>query len=108
MVDLAGDGLPLPRGETLDGVSLRPALINPAAATGFKPYALSQFPRCPSDTSNASMFWKDNMCEWVERQEIFSMGFSIRIFSEEHRKPPENLSLYIYRYWAEQVPHAGG
>ena len=74
MLDLAG--LPLPRGETLDGVSLRPALIGPAP--GLKTVALSQFPRCPSDTSNASRFWKDNMCEWVERSQIFSMGYSIR------------------------------
>ena len=84
MIDLAGSGgLPLP-GETLDGVSLRPALVAPgdtATAGLLKPYALSQFPRCPADTSNASMFWKDNMCEWVERSEIFAMGFSIRTTS---------------------------
>jgi iduronate 2-sulfatase len=74
VVDLVG--LEPPKGETLDGVSLRPALTDPAV--GLKPYALSQFPRCPADTANASMFWKDNMCEWIERSNFFAMGFSIR------------------------------
>eukprot|EP01050_Picozoa_sp_SAG11_P025878 SAG11_NODE_5997_length_1414_cov_1.286692_1_plen_175_part_00 len=74
MIDLAG--LMPPTGETLDGVSLRSALTG--STTGLKAYALSQYPRCPADTANVSMFWKDNMCEWIERSQIFAMGYSLR------------------------------
>jgi iduronate 2-sulfatase len=72
--DLAG--LQLPHGEVLDGVSLRPALTGDAV--GLKSYALSQYPRCPANVDNASLWYKDNVCEWVDRSKIFSMGFSIR------------------------------
>jgi iduronate 2-sulfatase len=75
-------GLPLPEGESLDGQSLVPALQ--AAAAGRPPpptlrsHALSVYPRCPADTSNASQMWRANDCLYVERSAFFSMGVTLR------------------------------
>jgi hypothetical protein len=61
-----------------DGVSLLPIFrslyapsYTPAAAkqvaAELKPYALSQYMRCPKDTTNSSLFWKDNACLMSDR-----------------------------------------
>jgi iduronate 2-sulfatase len=41
-------------------------------------YALSVYPRCPSDTVNASNFWRDNSCLMTERTAFPFMGLSLR------------------------------
>ena len=71
-------GIAPPVGETLDGISLVPALVNPAASSNLKPFALSQYPRCPKETTDPAFFWLNNMCEWVERSATFAMGYSLR------------------------------
>lgn len=49
-----------------------------AAAAPLRSYALSVFPRCPSDTQNASNFWRDNDCMMLERSRFPFMGLSLR------------------------------
>ena len=77
-------GLPLPAGEKLDGKSLKPVLMKPSTdptdpvAEGLKPWALSQYMRCPADRSNASMFWKSNKCLMTDRTMFPFMGYSLR------------------------------
>eukprot|EP00041_Stephanoeca_diplocostata_P016505 m.325400 g.325400 ORF g.325400 m.325400 type:complete len:709 (+) comp20385_c0_seq1:72-2198(+) len=73
--DLAG--IAPPAGETLDGTSLGPLLRGEVAAGTVKPYALSQYPRCPTATNPAD-FWQSNWCEFVDRTQIRFMGYSIR------------------------------
>ena len=102
LADLAG--VPLPAGETLDGSSLGTVLRafgNVSSGTrnaagdghgadgggrgsaasadlGPRGWALSQYPRCPKST-NASDFYQNNVCEFVERSEIPYMGYSLRV-----------------------------
>eukprot|EP01051_Picozoa_sp_SAG22_P002379 SAG22_NODE_104_length_20159_cov_5.877517_18_plen_262_part_00 len=74
-------GLALPAGETLDGKSLAPVLHapnDPKVADALKPFALSQYMRCPQDTANASNFWKDNNCLMTDRTLMPFMGYSLR------------------------------
>lgn len=64
--------------EVLDGVSLLPVLLNPRddnLARALKPYALSQYMRCPKDPS---LPWKSNDCLFVDRSKINVMGYTIR------------------------------
>ena len=70
-------GIPLPRGEALDGQSLA-GLIGGSTAPLPRTYALSVYPRCPADTSNPATFWRDNDCLTVERSAFFAMGVSLR------------------------------
>ena len=51
---------------------------NAALAAALKPWALSQYMRCPADTSNASMFWKGNACLMTDRTLFLFMGYSVR------------------------------
>ena len=74
-------GLQPPEGEELDGKSLAPVLRNPddhAAAAALKPFALSQYMRCPADRANASMYWKGNSCLMTDRTMFPFMGYSLR------------------------------
>ena len=74
-------GLQPPEGEELDGKSLAPVLRDPddhAAAAALKPFALSQYMRCPADRANASMYWKGNSCLMTDRTMFPFMGYSLR------------------------------
>lgn len=45
----------------------------------FLPFpALISGPTIPQDMSNASMYWKNNDCEFIDRSQIPIMGYSIR------------------------------
>eukprot|EP01063_Lacrimia_lanifica_P033873 TRINITY_DN614_c1_g1_i1.p1 TRINITY_DN614_c1_g1~~TRINITY_DN614_c1_g1_i1.p1 ORF type:complete len:730 (+),score=182.08 TRINITY_DN614_c1_g1_i1:64-2253(+) len=59
----------------LDGVSLLPALASPANASGLKPYAVSQYPRCPVDPA---VPWRQNQCTFIDRSQFEVMGYTIR------------------------------
>jgi hypothetical protein len=84
MAELAG--LSLPATEVFDGKSLVPVLVQPsepAVAAALKPYAMSQYMRCPrnapnTDPNNPDMFWKDNDCLFTDRVLIPYFGYTIR------------------------------
>lgn len=87
-IDLVG--LKPPAGETLDGTSLAPLMREPAglAEKGWSKPALSQYPRCPADvdgqwTTNTSLMWMNNWCEFTDRLDVPWMGFSMR--TDEYR-----------------------
>jgi len=76
-------GVPLPAGEVFDGKSLAPLLSNPtsvALADSIKPFAMSQYMRCPR---NASVLWKNNYCLFTDRVNLPYMGYTIR--TRKHR-----------------------
>tara|TARA_B110000977_G_C10810533_1_gene390089 strand:- start:120 stop:530 length:411 start_codon:yes stop_codon:yes gene_type:complete len=61
-----------PSGETLDGTSLASIFEDPSdrvKAKALKPYAMSQYMRCPKGKNllNASLFWKANDCLFTDR-----------------------------------------
>ena len=58
--------------------SLAAVLRDPEGQDDLKPYAISQFPRCPQYTNDSSLFWMNNFCEMVDRSMFFSMGYTIR------------------------------
>eukprot|EP00039_Didymoeca_costata_P032510 m.38126 g.38126 ORF g.38126 m.38126 type:complete len:742 (-) comp9393_c0_seq1:117-2342(-) len=71
-------GIPLPPNEVLDGKSLLPILkdvSNMNLAKNLKPYALSQYMRCPV---NISVPWKNNHCLFDDRVLLKYMGYTIR------------------------------
>ena len=70
-------GVPLPPGETLDGQSLA-GVMRGSTAPLPRNYSLSVYPRCPANTTDNALFWKDNDCVQVERTAFFAMGVSIR------------------------------
>ena len=51
---------------------------NDPVAVALKPYALSQYMRCPADRGNASMYWKSNACLMTDRTMFPFMGYSLR------------------------------
>ena len=74
-------GIDPPKGESLDGRSLAPIFAAPSdvpAAVALKPFALSQFMRCPGDVTNTSTFWKANSCEFTDRVLFPFMGYTLR------------------------------
>lgn len=78
-------GVPLPASYGVDGESLVPALLRAAGAADAPPppphsgaYAFSVYPRCPADLTNASNYWRNNDCLFVERSRIAFMGLSVR------------------------------
>lgn len=76
-------GVPLPAGEVFDGKNLAPLLSNPASlelADSIKPFAMSQYMRCPR---NASVLWKNNYCLFTDRVNLAYMGYTIR--TRKHR-----------------------
>lgn len=82
-IELAG--LRSPAGEILDGTSLAPLLQKPLApAQSWDKVALSQYPRCPASkdgktwTTNTSLMWINNWCEFTDKVDIPWMGFSMR------------------------------
>eukprot|EP00928_Gymnodinium_smaydae_P014135 TRINITY_DN15129_c0_g2_i1.p1 TRINITY_DN15129_c0_g2~~TRINITY_DN15129_c0_g2_i1.p1 ORF type:complete len:745 (+),score=46.39 TRINITY_DN15129_c0_g2_i1:63-2297(+) len=82
LMDLAGVPMTLPSDEVhpLEGRSLRPMLEGHEEK---KRIGLSMFPRCPNGNSpamNASEWWKDNSCLFVDRSEYAFMGLSIRTY----------------------------
>ena len=89
-------GVDLPSGEKLEGTSLVPLLNNPAL-TDFKPYALSQYPRCPS---NMSVPWRNNWCEFVERTRWPVVGFSMRTKQWRYTEWPEWNGTSMTPVWA--------
>ncbi len=81
MLDALGARLAKPRADELDGVSLLPVLRDPsddAVARRLKRFALSQYMRCPADTTNPQNFWRDNGCLTTERTELPFMGYTVR------------------------------
>ena len=81
MADLAG--LTLPSDEVFDGKSLSSVIETPndnGIADALKPYAISQYMRCPKNVSNndPAMYWKDNDCLFTDRVLIEFFGYSIR------------------------------
>lgn len=104
--ELAGVGLP--QGEKLEGTSLVPLLNNPGLSD-FKPYALSQYPRCPK---NISIPWQNNWCEFVERTRWPVMGFSMRTKRWRYTEWPEWNGSNLSPIWdrllgVELYDHAG-
>eukprot|EP00051_Salpingoeca_urceolata_P013734 m.173830 g.173830 ORF g.173830 m.173830 type:complete len:732 (-) comp17879_c0_seq2:80-2275(-) len=98
--------IPLPAGEVVDGKDLSPVLRDPDNATlaaALKPYALSQYMRCPPDTVNASNFWKKNNCLMTDRVQFPFMGYTLRTaewrYTEWFRWNGETLSVH----WNETV-----
>ena len=74
-------GLAPPPGEQLDGKSLAPVIHDPTNETlalALKPFATSQYMRCPSDLADPSQYWKDNNCLRTDRSKFPFMGFTIR------------------------------
>lgn len=76
-------GIPMlgPEAASLDGTSLLPVLRSPSdpgIAARTKPYALSQYMRCPKDTSNPGMYWKQNNCLFTDRTQIPFFGYTLR------------------------------
>ncbi len=68
----------VPASEGLDGVSLLPVLEHPTdseLADALKPWALSQYMRCPADENTP---WKSNDCLMHDRSMIPYMGYSLR------------------------------
>ncbi|KAK7233085.1 sulfuric ester hydrolase [Aureococcus anophagefferens] len=51
------------------------------ATAGGRAEALAEYPRCPSGRrgERASDYWRDNVCEFVERSRFFAMGASLRV-----------------------------
>jgi hypothetical protein len=43
-----------------------------------RPWALSQYPRCPAPGTKPEDYYKSNKCEFVERSKIPVMGYSLR------------------------------
>ena len=71
-------GIPLPAGEVFDGKSLAPLLADPTyvvLADAIKPFAMSQYMRCPP---NSKALWKDNGCLFTDRVNLEYMGYTIR------------------------------
>ena len=61
-------GVPLPAGETLDGLSLAPLLDDPTLTMlPTRDWALSQYPRCPPEGAKPGDYYENNKCEFVER-----------------------------------------
>ena len=76
-------GIDPPKGESLDGTSLAPIFAAPGdapAAVALKPFALSQYMRCPVDANatNASSFWRANNCLFTDRVLFPFMGYTLR------------------------------
>jgi len=74
-------GLPAPAGEIFDGTDLSAVLAAPRdklLAQETKPWAMSQYMRCPSDTRNASNYWKANDCLFVDRVLMPFFGYTLR------------------------------
>ena len=44
-----------------------------------RPWALSQYPRCPPAGADPKDYYKNNKCEFVERSTIPIMGYSLRV-----------------------------
>jgi iduronate 2-sulfatase len=81
--------VPLPEGESLDGLSLKPLLANPALQMlPTRDWALSQYPRCPQAGTDPTNYYENNKCEFVERSTIPFMGYSLR------------TDTYRYTEWA--------
>lgn len=71
-------GVPLPGAEAFDGKSLAPVLADPdntGLADALKPYAMSQYMRCPQ---NDSAVWKANACLFDDRVTLEYMGYTLR------------------------------
>ena len=70
----------LEAGETVDGLSLKPLLLEPSLQMlPTRPWALSQYPRCPGAGVAPADYYKNNKCEFVERSKIPFMGYSLRV-----------------------------
>jgi len=83
MAELAGALLDQATARSLDGTSLAPVLHDPddvALAVALKPYALSQYMRCPIDPAVPQ---HSNKCTFVDRTAIGYMGYTIR--TQTHR-----------------------
>jgi hypothetical protein len=99
-IDLAG--LSPPEGETLDGTSLGVLLRKPLPPTeSWNKVALSQYPRCPASkdgemwTTNTSLMWINNWCEFTDRVDIPWMGFSMRTTEYRALRPKLPYSSHI-------------
>jgi arylsulfatase A-like enzyme len=73
--------VPMKGPEKLDGTSLLPVLKqlgSDSIARATKPYALSQYHRCPPNVVDPSQFWKKNDCDMVDRSQFPFVGYTIR------------------------------
>ena len=71
----------------LDGISLLP-LFSAGTGTGTetnesgkrkgRPFAISQYPRCPVNQTDPALLWQDNWCIEVSSSNFSWMGYSIR------------------------------
>ena len=83
MAELANAPLDAATAASLDGTSLAPVLRAPhdeALADALKPYALSQYPRCPA---NPALPERKNDCLFTDRSQLPYMGYTIR--TKTHR-----------------------
>ena len=100
-------GLPSP--PDVDGASLMPAFLDPAAPAGATDYAFSEFPQCPTDPAT-NLWHTTHGCQNIEREQIGFFGFSIRSasfrYTEWHPWSPQlkadwttmtGVELYDYR-----------
>ncbi len=114
--DLAG--LPKPEihaGEApLDGVSFAPLLESGVSTssttttfTEEKGWALSVYPRCPTDPVGHGL-WYNNWCIEVDREAILYMGYSLRVHGWRYTawQPWNGTSLSAVA-WPQQKPRNG-
>eukprot|EP00041_Stephanoeca_diplocostata_P021301 m.493376 g.493376 ORF g.493376 m.493376 type:complete len:574 (+) comp21793_c0_seq4:238-1959(+) len=82
LMDLANISLPMDEPTTIDGESFAHVLADfggtdsvAAQAVSQKSVAISQYPRCPQDTTH---LWRSNWCEKVDANAFGWMGYTIR------------------------------
>ena len=83
LAELAGAPLDVTTAMSLDGTSLAAVLRSPndtTLAEELKPYAMSQYMRCPKEASTPQA---DNDCLFSDRSQIPYMGYTIR--TKTHR-----------------------
>jgi hypothetical protein len=101
MAELASAPLDATTAASLDGVSLAPVLRSPGnqpLADALKPFALSQYMRCPTDAGTPE---KSNGCLMVDRSQISHMGYSIRTRSHRYTQWAEWDGASLSPRWSE-------
>jgi hypothetical protein len=79
LADLAGLPPPAvaPGDAPLDGTSMLP-LFGVTPPTSLKTHVLSQYPRCPTNTTVPQLLWRTNLCINTPSSEFGWMGYSLR------------------------------
>ena len=90
---------------SIDGISLAPVLRSPndeTLAEHLKPYALSQYMRCPRDKAAPQ---EANYCLFTDRSQIPFMGYTIRTRTHRYtRWAAWNGSEFAPIIWQEPEP----